>query len=294
MVLAENSVEVRSTTNCPSTAEVTERLQPLLPHRSTTSPQGHLATLDVVETRPEGTMGIHLRLLRADASAIGDRHLFLRGTCQEMAEAIAAVIAAWETEPLSGPPARVTQAPRDETAATSPPATAPRRAPIQLLVGLGVGAGFVGGIAAVGNAEIQIGRADSRWQLRLGMMAERARRLDLSPGQVDWQHTMAQAGLLVRSLGSAWVWSLDAGPTAGWATHQGHGYAPDRQQRSFEYGVVSGARGGRCFGRWTVWAEGRASLWLRGQRVWLTGSADTADLPRGDLSASVGTTILLF
>ena len=293
MSLAAGVVEVRSTTNCPSTEEVAKHLQPLLPRGLAAGPQGHLATIDVVEARPDGAMGMHLRLLRADASAIGDRHLFLLGSCQEMAEAIAGVIAAWETEPLSGPPARVTQASRDDDTAVSVPATAPRRVTIQVQGGVGVEAGFVGGMAAVGNAELQIGRADSRWQLRLGMMAERARQLDLDTGQVVWQHTMAEAGLLVRSLGSAWVWSLDAGPTAGWATHQGIGYAPDRQQRSLEYGVMSGGRVGRRFGRWTVWAEGRADLWLRGQRVLITGSAATAELPRADVRVGVGTSVLL-
>ena len=291
---AASAVDVRSTTNCPSTAEVMEHLQPLLPRGSAVPQRDHMATLDVVEARPDGTMGMHLRLLRDDGSAIGDRQLLFRGSCQEMAEAIAGVIAAWETEPLSEPPARVAQVSRDEGVAMSAPATVPRHATTQVQGGVGVGAGFVGGLAAVGNAELQIGRADSRWQLRLGMMSERARRLDLDAGLVEWRHTMAEAGLLVRSLGSAWVWSLDAGPTLGWATHQGLGYAANRQERSLEYGVVAGVRIGRRFGRWTVWAEGRADLWLRGQGVVLSGSEATADLPRGDVRGSVGTTVLLF
>jgi hypothetical protein len=126
------------------------------------------------------------------------------------------------------------------------------------------------------------------------MMAEQSRQVDLDSGQVDWQHAMVTAGLLWRSLVSAWVWSFDAGPTVGWATLQGNGYASNRKDRSFEYGVTSGVRIGRPLGRWTVWAEGRANLWLRGQRAWLTGSEHTVGLTPGDVSASVGTTVLLF
>ena len=45
-------------------------------------------------------MELHLLLVRADAGVVGDRRLLMQGTCQDMAEAVATVIAAWETQPL--------------------------------------------------------------------------------------------------------------------------------------------------------------------------------------------------
>jgi hypothetical protein len=291
-ILATGMVEIRSTTNCPSSAEVTERLRPLLPRGPATGSLGHRATLDVVQVGPDGTVEMRLRMLRADASVIGDRPLFLRGGCQDMAEAIAAVIAAWESEP--GRESSAGSPVSDDGVTAASPAAALPPARIQVSGGVGVGAGLVGGLAAVGNLEMQFGRADSRWQLRFGMMAERSRQLDLGPGQVDWRHTMVAAGLLLRGSVSSWVGSLDAGPVAGWATNQGKGYGVDRQDSSFEVGVASGVRAGRQFGRWALWAEARGNLWLRGQRVLLTGSPATADLPRGDVSIGLGTTVRLF
>jgi hypothetical protein len=264
----------------------------LLPRGPATDPRGHLSTLDVVQAERDGAVVMHLRLLRADASVMGERPLFLRGSCQDMAEAVAAVLAAWEGEP--GTASSVALSLRDERGTASAPAGVSPRAMTQVSGGVGVGAGWVGGLAAVGNAEVQVGRAGSRWRLRLGIMAERSRRLDLGPGQVDWRHTMMAAGLLAGGSVSSWVGSLDGGPVAGWATHQGQGYATDRQASSFEFGVTSGVRGGRQMGRWALWTEVRGNLWLRGQRVLLSGSPAFADLPRGDVSVSLGTTVRLY
>ncbi|HEX7598831.1 MAG TPA: hypothetical protein VF518_11495, partial [Polyangia bacterium] len=175
LLLAAGTVEVRSGVPCPSAADVNTRLQPLLPRGSALTAERHQATLDVVG-QPDGRKALHVRLLRSDASVIGDRHLLLAGDCQAMAEAAAVVVAAWETEDPSTLPAPVA-----EGAAT--PALAQTLTPsFQLLGGVGAGAGFVGGTALVGNLEAQMGRSTSRWRLRLSVMREGDRRIDLGSG----------------------------------------------------------------------------------------------------------------
>jgi hypothetical protein len=288
MLLAAGTVEVRSGVSCPSATDVNTRLQPLLPRDSGDPSERHLATLDVVE-QSDGRKALHVRLLRSDASVIGDRHLLLAGDCQAMAEAAAVVIAAWETEDPSALPAPV---------AESGPAPAPAQvqAPsFQLMGGVGAGAGLVGGIALLGNVEAQVGRSDSRWRLRLSVMRELDRRVYLGSGHADWHHTMVAAGLVLHGARGAWVGSLDLCPTIGWITVQGVGFNKDnRRSDSLEYGVAGGARGGRRLGRWTLWAEARSNAWLRGQRALLTNPGTGADMPRADVSVSVGTTFLFF
>lgn len=86
-------VEVRSTTDCPSAQAVSERLLPLLPTAAGPTDRRDIAQVKVLEVRSDGTTDLSLRLLRADASEIGDRRLSLAGTCQEVAEAVAAILA---------------------------------------------------------------------------------------------------------------------------------------------------------------------------------------------------------
>lgn len=287
-LLAAGTVEVRSAVPCPSTVDVNTRLQPLLPRASAEPTERHLATLDVVE-QPDGRKALHVRLLRSDASAIGDRHLFVAGDCQAMAEAAAVVVAAWETEDPSSLPAPVAES----TAAPAPATVAPPS--FQLLGGVGAGAGFVGGIALVGNVEAQAGRSTSHWRLRLSLMRELDRRLDLGNGHADWHHTMMALGLVLHGSLGAWVGSLDLGPTVGWVTVKGSGFQDNQESQSLEYGVVGGLRGGLRLGRWTLWIEGRGHGWLRGQRALLTNNDNkVAEMRRADVSASAGTTFLFF
>jgi hypothetical protein len=166
--------------------------------------------------------------------------------------------------------------------------------PWQLSVGAGAGAALVGGMAALGGLDVQAGQSASHVQWRFGLASETARRLDLGPGQVDWQHTSAMLGLGWRMLDPAWLFSLDAGPVAGWATLAGSGFFPGRKQRSFEYGAQAGLRAGRRIGRLAVWAEWRSTLWVKGQRATLTGADANVDLPGVDTAASLGLSVLLF
>lgn len=286
-LLAAGTVEVRSAVTCPSVVEVNTRLQPLLPRISAEPAERHLATLNVVE-QSDGRKALHVRLLRSDASMIGDRHLLVAGDCQAMAEAAAVVIAAWETEDPSSLPAPVV-----ESAAT--PAAAPVASPSwQCWGGVGAGAGFLGGMALLGNVETQVGRNTSRWRLRLSVMRELDRRLDLGTGHADWHHTMMALGLVLHGSAGAWVGSLDLGPTFGWVTVKGSGFRENQESQSLEYGVVGGVRGGLRWGRWTLWIEGRANGWLRGQRALQTYPDSKATMRKADVSASAGTAFLFF
>lgn len=286
-LLAAGTVEVRSAVPCPSVVDVNTRLQPLLPRASAEPTERHLAALDVVE-QADGRKALHVRLLRSDASVIGDRHLFVAGDCQAMAEAAAVIVAAWETEDPSSLPAPVV-----ESAAT--PAPAPVAPPSwQWWGGVGAGAGFLGGMALVGNVETQVGRSTSHWRLRLSAMRELDRRLDLDNGHADWHHTMLALGLVLHGSVGAWVGSLDLGPTLGWVTLEGSGFQENQESQSLEYGVDGGVRGGLRLGRWTLWVEGRGHGWLRGQRALQTYPDSKATMRKTDVSASAGTTFLFF
>ena len=302
--VAAVGVEVRSTTNCPSAEEVSERLIPLLPPSTSPTDVRDMAEIQVVEVRDDGSEDLSLRLLRADASEIGSRRVSLQGSCSEIAEAVATIFATWKTDP--GPEGAPVQEPVPivEEVAPAPPAVprplAPPAVPrppasVEYLLGAGVGAALVGGMAATGNLEAVAGRPTSHWQLRVGVAGQTSRQLAFTPpGHVDWQHTNVALGLAWRLLNPRWLLALDAGPLAGWATLTGQGFLPGRQKRAFEYGGTVGGRLGRKMGRWAFWAEARMAMWVSGHRAMLTGSAEAHDLPIVDATASLGASIALF
>jgi hypothetical protein len=292
LVFASSPVDVRSATNCPATEDVVRRLTPLLPTAPAEPAEGQdVARIEVGDVQAGGAMELHLRLVRADSTEIGDRRLLMQGTCQDMAEAVATVIAAWETKPLPGAAADVPAVPAVKEAA------APLRARDQawrVFVGAGAGTALVGGVAATGGLDVQIGRASSRWQLRLALAGETARHVALLGHQVDWKHTTASLGVCWLLREPRWLFSFDMGPVAGWATLAGSGFTLDRQQRSFEYGVAAGLRAGRSFGRFAVWAEWRTNLCAQAQRATVTGDPSGADLPQVDTAVGLGFSVMLY
>jgi hypothetical protein len=290
-ILATSAVDVRSATQCPSGVEVGEHLRPLLPQAMDAAAPPHVAQLEAVEAGADDMTALRLRLYRADGHVIGDRRVALQGTCQEMADAVAAIIAAWETTPMPG--TSLEESPTPTIATSSAPEVPGQRSGLQLAAGASAGVALVGGVAAAGNVELVLGRPASRWQARIGAGTETARRLDLPPGGVDWSHTTFAAGLVVRSLHPRWALAFDAGPVMGWATLAGSGFTTVRApQRSFEYGATGGLRAGRRVGRMAVWLEGRTRLWAQGLQARVTGGS-TGDVPLWELAASLGMSVLI-
>jgi hypothetical protein len=284
-------------------------LIPLLPPSTSPTDARDLAQIQVVEVRDDGSEDLSLRLLRADASEIGSRRVSLQGSCAEIAEAVATIFATWKTDPTpEGAPVQepmpiveeVAPAPptvdRPPASVDRPPASVDRPpASVEYLLGAGVGAAMVGGMAATGNLEVVAGRPTSHWQLRFGVAGQTSRQLAFTPpGHVDWQHTNAALGLAWRLLNPRWLLALDAGPLAGWATLAGQGFSANRTKRAFEYGGTAGVRLGRRIGRWAFWAESRMVMWVQGRRATLTGSSEAHDLPIVDATASLGASIALF
>jgi hypothetical protein len=228
--------------------------------------------------------------VRASGAEVGDRRVIVHADCEEAATAVAAVIAAWEIEPLP-PPQDGRAAPVATTAAgvLAPPSR------WQLLLGVGSGVGLVGGVAALGRLEAVAGKAASRALGRVGFVGETARRSSLASGSVNWRHTTFELGVLLRTLHPVWPLSLDAALGLGWATLAGNGFAPSRQQRSFEYGGCAAVRLGRTLGRWTLWAEARTHAWARRQKASVTGDeTSSVALPRVDVTASLGISVPFF
>jgi hypothetical protein len=293
--LFATQVDVRSATNCPSARDVFDRLTPLLPSAPDAAQieAPDLAEVVLLGIAPDGTSDLLIRLSDGARSPIGERRVFLRGSCSEMAEFVAAIFAAWKTDPRSrvdAPLAPVPVTATEARAAARQPPSPPAQGRFDVSLGASSGAAFVGGTALSGSLEVRAGMATSMWQLRVGMAGETERQLALASGQVDWHHTQASLGLAWQGLSQYWILALDLGPVAGWASLSGRGFASARGARSFEYGATTGLRSGRRLGRWAIWLEVRPTVWATSKqaRVTTLDGAQTRDVPRAELVVSFG------
>jgi hypothetical protein len=143
--------EIAGDCTCPTPAEVRERLVPLADSgagETTDEIAPHRAYLSSTN------QSVHVELLAADGNLLAERSLDRTGTCSDVAEAVAVVLATWEAKlnpnlatpvaPLPAPPA---PAPERVVATKAEPAP-PRPMPFD--AGLALLASVVGGEAVFG------------------------------------------------------------------------------------------------------------------------------------------------
>lgn len=295
MLLWGHGIDVRSATNCPSSEAIVAKLSPLLPGEAEAE---NVAWVEVATTGFDEGMTVRLRLVRSDSSVIADRRLLVQGGCDEMADTIATVLAAWETPPetqSSAGPFSIGQG--AQPAVTSDATAPPGAGELQGWLGAGGGALLLGGMTATGNVELLAGRVGSHGQARAAVSSQTSQRRNLDRGEVSWRRTHAFLGggwqSLGASSGSFWRASADAGLLLGWLMASGSGFGPNDHQDVFEYGVGAGLGVKRRMGAWSVWLEFRTHFWARQQRAVLSGSTSDAALPRLDLLAILGVSRLI-
>jgi len=291
-MLGVSFVEVRAATDCPAGDEIASHLRPMLPSGWSMGPAGDVASVELAEPQADGSVGIHLRLVRPDGSSGGERSLVLQGGCAEMAEAVATIIATWETDfALATPPVAARSVPAVVAPARPAPVSQGRSdipAGWDFSLGATVGAAMIGGVAATVGAEVAAGRVTSLWRLRIAASTQTARQLTFGQGEVSWKHTTIALGLVLRTAGPRWRFSVDAGPVLGWATLGGQGYDENRTASPFEYGLGGALRVERAVGRFAIWVEWRTNVWPRSQEAMLTGSSASVTLSGFDMMANLG------
>jgi hypothetical protein len=288
LLVAGQSLDVRGASDCPSTAAVSVKLGPLLAQGAGEGPgEGDVAWLEQTMS-PEGQATLHLRLVRSDATVVGDRQLVLQGTCDERADTVAAVLASWEAPPTTPLVPTVASA---QSASPSTPTTT------QLWLGAAGGAGLVGGLAATAGIELLAHRPDSRGQVRVEVLTQTSRRRTLDVGDVSWRRTYGSLGLGWHTHGGLsrpfWRASAEADLLLGWLSAAGNGFAPNRRQDALEYGVGVVLRAERRMGAWGLWLAARTNLWGREERAVLSGSPSATVLPRFEAVALFGVSRLV-
>lgn len=280
--------EVRGGTTCPSSAEVAERMAPMLSPQAA-FPSGGFVELVDVAARVPGLLDIEVRLRNVgDDAPSAIRRVERNGGCSETADAVAVIAASWAGHYAT--PQTPTLA--EESSSSSPVEMArasatPRSSPTRLSVGLSVGAvaATSGGSAVLAGGEV--GARRGRWTMRLQVAATGERNVAFTAsasGSAAWRRLLA-----LPSVGFTWGSSrayveIGAGPALGLTETRGQGFDTNNTDTGLDMGLSPGLRLGARLAALpvTVWVGGTTMIWLRPHHVFVEGSVGTQALPRLD------------
>ncbi|MBI5546119.1 MAG: hypothetical protein HY901_19685 [Deltaproteobacteria bacterium] len=283
--LALAAVDVGSDTACPAADGVAARLSVLLPAGE--AGPTHRAALSAIEG------GIEVEL-RDDQGRLLAQRTLRSASCAELADACAAVLAAWEAElrsqarPLSElevgrRPILLPRAREPETPALE------ERPRLQLSLDAGAAASLSGGVVRPGGVlAIGVGREDSRWGGRLSITAAAPFERALGPGRVKWARPAL--GLGPRLLLWEGTARVEAAAELIAALLYADGVSFDQNQHALDFdpGAQVSVRLAKQLPRWSCWVELAGTAFPRRQTVVVQGLDLGADLPRVALDLRVG------
>ncbi|MGC4119498.1 MAG: hypothetical protein QM765_34000 [Myxococcales bacterium] len=289
-----SAVRVDSDTACPSAQEVSSRLELLLGPDS--GPALHRATLHASES------GLTLELRDARDVLLATRSL-PPASCRELAQASAAVLAAWEAElqhrarPLSELAPRrhrpIDLSGRESTPTVLLQSAAPEPAGVAMSAELGALLAVSGGSPRPGLWLALAGDAPSRsWGLRLSFCAPAPFRLGLGPGQVEWFRPALGLGPRLRAYDGVVRIEASLDLLGGLLALRGLGFLQDQRASDLEWGARAGLRLAKAFPEVVVWAELSGTLYARRQKVEVLGPNLVAELPQASFALAVGASLL--
>jgi hypothetical protein len=282
-------VVIDGDTTCPTPEQVTAALETML---SSADPGGDPHRAHLIASSDRVDIELHSSVGRL----LAQRTVTRDGSCDELASAIAVVIATWEAELAGTAPelhvAATTNATTDRAgAADVRTRTTTTRAATELIAGGGVlmtadrdGLGF-GGLG-----ELAIARANRRVALRFAAIASSPRHERLATGAIAWHRQSLALGARVRLVGAHAI-RVDgvADVALGLLTARGEGFTENRAAYSFDPGVGGGARLVVPLGSLDLFAEATETWWLRGGTLQVTGVVDEIkQLPRHEQHVVVG------
>jgi hypothetical protein len=314
---ADPIVEVEGASTCPTPDAITRHLDRLL-LRSADAGEA-----DRLSVEP-ASGAIRIELRRHDGTIVGEKYLELLGSCDELAEAVAIVVAIWERplRPGSVPPLEVRiqsaadqgQAMRREDGPDSHARSTDRVVPVadhaEGVHGRGTGASewrFEGGVGVEGLVpgwvpaavvEGVVRNTPGNWGGRLAMTGAWWRASPLGSGRASWTRLSAQLGLIHGWSDASWFVDLHEQLVGGAFVARGNGFDDNRTRVGFDPGIGAGLRGGIQVGPLLrVWLDAGIALWPMRQKMQVKvleagAGADGVDAPLVEGSLTLGATFL--
>jgi hypothetical protein len=226
---------------------------------------------------------VQITLARADGSPAEVRWIPASASCDDLAGAVAVVVATWRGELRATLPAPALEEPARATRA--PPATADTT-----LCDLGAGAlalvsdpgSTVGALADASLFGCQAGLGG-----QLALLGSDTRSLSLDGGRADFTRFALAVGPRYRLRASGWRADLELQALVAVLLLNGSGYPVAYQNRDVDPGLAIGLRVGAPT-RLYPWLRVAVVDWLREQTAHLAGHSDTVTLPRLELLLALG------
>jgi len=292
--LAHPGMEVTGDSTCPTPAEVRQQLAALA-----LSPDGDAAARPAAHRANISSAGasIHVELLSLDGQLVAERALERTGSCGDVAEAIAVIIAAWEATfnpnlatPVVEPPKPPHYEPGSALAqredAKSPPSH-----PIPFDAGLALLASIAGGEAAFG-AKLESGLFPDSGSLGLDVAlsatSTHTQSIAMPAVAAQWTRAALSAGPTYRLRRNPTALDVHAGGALALLHVQGSGLSSTSSDTSAQLGVTAGLR--------FIWAWNNAAAWLGtdvftypGQdRLTIGNYGEVGQLPHVEVQIAVG------
>ncbi len=216
---------------------------------------------------------LRMELVDARANVIAERWLDAHGSCAELAELVAVVIASWESDvhPEYARP-HTEQQPLPRVPPPPPPtkreARRSRARRSAYDVALGTSVSLAGTAAPAGMLALTWIPRGLGLGPRLFGVVEAPRRLDLGVGWARWGRWMGGAELDLRLPAGANPIDLHGGIVLGWLTVQGYGFTTSLSGHAFSPAVAAGGRYSWWISRsLAVWLDVSGLYWTRNQIV---------------------------
>lgn len=297
-VLAGLGLQIRGTTDCPRLEDVRARLAEIVP----LSGEPRVEERAVIERRESS---VRVALESTDGSIIGERELVAEVSCEELAQVVAVVLAAWLgdahpelvarlPEPASTssgeratPDAAARTSPLPPTARAKevapgairvePPQASERivpREPRRLVSTAALGAS-VGKFGSVPSGQVGLAWVSSHsgfgWALSAGISGERERAL--GDGLVRWSRWPLTTGPVLRVTSERVALELQAGPAVAWLRLAGTGFPATDSHQDVTYGGFAALRLGWRASALEPFISVSPQLWLRPATAFVSGSA---------------------
>jgi hypothetical protein len=295
-------VDVAGGDLCPEAADVARHLAELLSSsgedNAPNQPRDR-ASLSRVDGK------LHIELSRRDGAPIAERDLGATGSCQDLAAAVAVIIATWEAElnpqgapglelPAAGPPTptpppRPIGATKLATAAEPlPPLPGPRPS---FALRIGLLASVAGGnVAPGGKIEASMAAPGGRLGVSLGVAGATARSQSVgpAPGAARWTRMALSAGPQYRFGDPSVMLDVHLDGLIAMLQVQGTGVAAGTSDISPQFGGGAGVRAARSWGNAAPWVGVDLLLWPMHEYLVISGLREQGEIPRLEIQVAFG------
>ena len=281
-------VVVRGEGACPAPAAVEARLRALVPAADSEPHQLWLRSA-------EGRVDFELR--RQDL-VLARRSLQARGSCDELAEAVALVAAVWETRSraeVGMPPLSAASQPNNlavtvQQRAISVPAAA---APVVEVTGAALGSLAAGDLRPGLLLGLSLRVRDGGFGLAATLTGAPGHEVALPPGQARWSRWAVAVGPRFQLGGERWFGALDGHLAVAVVRTEGRAFSINHSQSGVDVGLGAALQGGVRVGRLSLFAALGLRRWLGRQDLTAGDGSILQPLPGLEVLPCLGASIRL-